>query len=293
MSFTTNSEHSNTRGFYTITHSTMAKHTFFCINDNCGRETPLYQTKCGACACPGCGETGATALGSDYCHTCLSVRDHPCNKAFVEYDDEDEFDIWCRADAVCRGCGIRIADGDEVCDGCRVQYSYDENASRCTCDDSGRMCEYCSEEYKEPCRGCGEYAHLWVDDRYCRGCYVKRYGCEFQKSVRVSDELKTELLADLPTEGDKWSFTPTGRRSSVASPPPLPPSPLEEPRTTQDILDQIDLITDKLDNTHMTEGQRADWERLLAVRKSEISDMRDGYDQDDLNKLDLQNRRGF
>jgi hypothetical protein len=265
----------------------MPSHTYFCINDNCGRETPLYQTKCGACACPGCGETGATVLGSDYCHTCLSVRDHPCNKAFVEYDDEDEFDIWCRPDAACRGCGIRIADGEEVCDGCRIQYSYDENVSRCTCDDSGRMCEYCSEEYKEPCRGCGEYAHLWIDDRYCRGCYVKRYGCEFPKSVRVSDELKSGLLANLPTEGDKWSFTPV---------PPLPPSPEPRHMSLESMRDEIAEIEERLE-TNMTKGQKDDWIWLLQNRRADLAEaekeMWAGYDQDDLNKLDLQNRRGF
>jgi hypothetical protein len=71
----------------------------------------------------------------------------------------------------------------------------------------------------------------------------------------------------------------------VASPPPLPASP-------RDIQDDIDHIIEKLETTQMTPDQTADWQRLLDTRKRELAEadaeMWEGYDQDDLNKLDRQ-----
>jgi len=225
-----------------FTTSTMAKHTFFCTEPNCSRETALSQSKCPMCACPGCGDIGATIVGSDYCHTCLSVRDHPCNQAFIE----------------------------DTCDGCTVQY-------RCTCDDSGRMCPSCDEESSDPCRGCGTHS-LW-DDRYCRECYEVRYGAG---NVRVSDEIKAGLLANLP---DKWSFTPAH--------PPLPPSPVRSPEELREIIAEIEARL----LTNMTKGQKDDWIWILQNRRTDLAEaekeMWEGYDQDDLNKMDLENRRGW
>jgi hypothetical protein len=47
----------------------------------------------------------------------------------------------------------------------------------------------------------------------------------------------------------------------------------------------------------LTKGQRDDWVWLLQNRRADLAEaekeMWDGYDQDDRNKLDLQNRRGF
>ena len=190
--------------------------------------------------CPGCGDRGATVLGSDYCHTCLSVRDHPCNRAFIE-------------DTSCLGCGIQVANGEDTCEGCAVQYS--DPASACTCSGGGRMCDHCTEEYKEPCRGCGEYSHLWVDNRYCRECYVDRHGYEFP-------------------------------------PPPLPPSPTRSPEELREIIAEIEARL----LTNMTKEQKDDWIWLLQNRRADLAEaekeMWEGYDQDDLRKMDLANRRG-
>jgi len=65
-----------------------SNHIFFCTEPTCNREVPLSNSKCPACACPGCGDVGATSVGSDYCHTCMSVRNHPCNRAFITYEHE-------------------------------------------------------------------------------------------------------------------------------------------------------------------------------------------------------------
>ena len=284
-------------------------HLFFCITSDCGN-TAVAGTMCAECmesvGCPDCGDTGATSLGSGFCHACMSVRNHPCNTAFVDYEhehtgrcwefhDEDEhrrrcgilrvvdpdWSIWCGVEGPCRGCGILLADGDDVCEGCRIQYSFDEDARRCTCDGTGRMCDLCAEEYAEPCRGCGVPSQLWTDNTYCRKCYVERYGDEFPKAVRVSDELKTELLANLPAEGDKWSFTP--------APPPRHTS-LESMRA------EIAEIEARL-KTNMTKGQKDDWIWVLQNRRGDLAaaekEMWEQYDEDDLRKLDLQNRRGF
>jgi len=200
----------------------------------------------------------------------MLVRNHPCNTGFIDYEcyregADAEWDIWCGSDE-----------------------------PHCTCDGTGRMCDFCSEEYKEPCRGCGVPSHLWTDDTYCRACYVERYGTEFPKKVRVSDEHKAELLANLPTEEDGWSFTPAF--------PPLPPSPLIEEALRQDwrTLDELRYIIAEIEvriRGGLTKGQRDDWIWILQNRRADLAEaekeMWEGYDQDDLNKLDLQDRRGF
>lgn len=223
-------------------------HLFFCSNASCSATVDIMNSICMNCwraktaflvpaaACPDCGDTGTTSLGTNRCAECESDHEHPCNTAFVS-DDEPH----------------------------------------CTCNDSGRMCDFCSEEYKEPCRGCGEYSHLWVDDMYCRTCYVDRHGYEFPpKVVRVSDELKADLLANLPTEDDKWSFTP-------AHPRPLSPSPLIEAagqtwHTLDDLRDIIAEIEERIANPDMlTKGQRDDWIWILQNRRADLAEAEKYY----------------
>ena len=257
----------NTQAIMSSITNTMSSHTFFCTETTCNREVPIANSKCPMCACPGCGDVGATIVGSDYCHTCLSVRDHPCNRAFVDYDhdhtgrcwefhdDDAEWDIWCGVDTPCRGCGILLANDEDVCDGCRIQYSFDEDASRCTCNGSGRMCQTCDEESSDPCRGCGSHS-LWSDS-YCLKCYEVRYG----------------------------PINPV--------PPPLPPSP--EPRHTslESMRAEIAEIEVRL-RGGLTKGQRDDWSWLLQNRRADLAEaekeMWEGYDQDDLRKLDRASR---
>lgn len=209
----------------------MSSHIFFCNETDCGNATTYYGATCYDCCrdrCPGCGDMGATVLGSDYCHACMSGCNHPCNTAFVS--DEPQ----------------------------------------CTCNrETGLMCDFCSEEYKEPCRGCGVNSHLWVDDRYCRDCYDERYGPP--RVVRVSDEHRADILANLP---DTWSFTPAPPRHTS----------LESMRT------EIAEIEARL-RTNMTKAQKDDWIWLLQNRRADLADaeggMWAGYDADDMRKLDL------
>jgi len=258
------------------TTNTMPSHLYSCHQTDCSNMTTDLGSTCDACRadwrrCPGCGDVGATVLGSNYCHECMSVRDHPCNKAFIEYphehtgrcgwsddgtricDDEAEYDIWC---------GVP--------------------EPRCTCDGSGRMCDHCAEEYAEPCRGCGVPSQLWTDNTYCRACFVARHGDEFPKTVRVSEELKAGLLANLP---DKWSFTPAHQ--------PLPPSPEPRHMSLESMRAEIAEIEVRL-RGGLTKGQRDDWVWLLQNRRADLAEaekeMWEGYDQDDLRKLDRMSR---
>jgi len=247
-------------------------HLFFCITSDCGN-TAVAGTMCTECmasvGCPGCGDTGATVLGSNYCHECDSKRNHPCNGWCPD----------CNLVAVvlpnlCHECQHKRDDvcvcdgGEEPCDHC-ARYRADEaeydiwcgvDQPHCECDSSGRMCDFCAEEYAEPCRGCGVPSQLWTDDTYCRKCYVERYGDEFPK---------TELLANPPA---KWSFS------------------------LQSMRDEIEEIEERL-KTNMTKGQKDDWIWLLQNRRGDLAaaekEMWEQYDEDDLRKLDLQNQRGF
>jgi hypothetical protein len=211
--------------------------------------------------------------------------DEPCDHCARYLADKAEYDIWCGVDCepthVCSGewdydLGYRVCDNsdDEDCP---------QHEPQCTCNrETGLMCDLCSEEYKEPCRGCGVNSHLWTDNTYCRACYVERYGYEFPKTVRVSDEIKAGLLANLP---DTWSFTPAH--------PPLPPSPPPRHTSLQSMRDEIEEIEARL-KTNMTKGQKDDWIWLLQNRRADLAEaekeMWAGYDADDLRKLDRASR---
>ena len=189
----------------------------------------------------------------------------------------------------CVGCGYygpALGDNNGYCPACWQQrFGYESPIA--VADETkphwcGHVdCQPCQSEYHEQCGGCGKNCDLW-DHRYCKECYDVRY--ENPVVVRLSDELKAELLANLPTEG-KWSFTAA---------PPLPPSPEPEHKSLGDYYDEIAKIKDKL-LTKMTPRQKADWQWLLERREAEVKehleDMWAGYDRDDLRKLDLMGRR--
>ena len=238
----------------------MSSHIYFCNETNCSNMTTSYDA-----TCPDCGDTGATVLGSNYCHECDSRRNHPCNGWCPD----------CNLVAVvppnlCADCQYKRDDvctcdgGDEPCDHC-ARYLADQAEyeiwcgvpePQCTCDGSGRMCDHCADEYAEPCRGCGVPSQLWTDNTYCRKCYVERHGDEFPKAH-----------------------------------PPLPPSP--EPRHTslESMRAEIAEIEARL-KTNMTKGQKDDWVWLLLNRRADLAEaekeMWEGYDSDDLRKLDRQ-----
>jgi hypothetical protein len=150
-----------------------------------------------------------------------------CRDCQQRIDEAAEYDVWCGVDA-------------------------DEPPPKCECDNSGRMCDPCSEEYKEPCRGCGVLAHLWTDDTYCRECYVARYGDEFP-------------AAPAPRHTSLQSM-----RDEIAE--------IEERLKTNMTKHQKD------DWIWLLQNRRGD---LAAAEK----EMWAGYDADDLRKLDLQSRR--
>jgi hypothetical protein len=240
----------------------MSSHIFFCNQTDCSNMTTSYDS-----ACPDCGDTGATVLGSNYCHECDSHRNHPCNGWCPD----------CNLVAVvppnlCADCQYKRDDvcmcdgGDEPCDHC-ARYLADQAEYEiwcgvpeppCTCDGSGRMCDHCADEYAEPCRGCGVSSQLWTDNTYCRKCFVERYGDEFPKTR-----------------------------------PPLPPSPPPRHTSLQSMRDEIEEIEVRL-RGGLTKGQRDDWIWLLQNRRADLAEaekeMWAGYDADDLRKLDMHMR---
>ena len=96
--------------------------------------------------------------------------------------------------------------------------------------------------------------------------------------MRVSDEIKAGLLANLPAEESGWSFTPAPPRHT----------------SLQSMRDEIAEIEERL-KTNMTKHQKDDWIWLLQNRRGDLAaaekEMWDQYDADDLRKLDLQLRR--
>lgn len=294
------------------------KHTFFCRDLDCEKEVEMSGKACedhetdSTSECPGCG-MDLYVGANGYCSHCwverFGTEAHVCSgewdyeRGIRVCDDRDHSscpqyaaaDGWCpECDTypvvlpnICERCQqkCKCDGGDKPCASC-IRYRTDKaeeeiwcgvGEPECECDGSGRMCDFCAEEYKEQCRGCGSYEHLWTDNTYCRECYVKNYGDEFPKTVRVSDELKTELLANLPAEGDKWSFTAAPRHTSLES-----------------MRAEIAEIEARL-KTNMTKHQKDDWIWLLQNRRGDLAaaekEMWEGYDEDDLRKLDLQLRR--
>jgi hypothetical protein len=244
----------------------MSSHVFFCNETDCSNMTTYYGATCYDCCeakwtrepvqmcepahCPGCDrEMWAVLLGtSGYCGPCWQQRygllacegesyctcngsEEPCDHCAQYLADKAEEEIWCGTDE-----------------------------PQCTCNrETGLMCDLCSEEYAEPCRGCGVSSQLWTDNTYCRACFVARHGDEFPQAH-----------------------------------PPLPPSP--EPRHTslESMRAEIAEIEARL-RGNMTQGQKDDWAWILQNRRADLAeaekDMWDQYDQDDLRKLDLQCRR--
>jgi hypothetical protein len=221
-------------------------HTFFCSEMDCSNETLRPDVRC-----MDCWESTLTREQPDY--------------------------------EGCVGCGYygpALGSNNGYCPACWQQrFGYESPIA--VADETkphwcGHVdCQPCQSEYHEQCGGCGKNCDLW-DHRYCKECYEKPV------VVRLSDELKAELFANLPTEGDKWSFTPAH--------PPLPPSP--EPRHTslQSMRDEIAEIEERL-KTNMTKGQKDDWVWLLLNRRADLAEaekeMWAGFDADDLRKLDL------
>ena len=312
-------------------------HLFFCITSDCGN-TAVAGTTCAECttwskACPGCGDTGATVLGSDYCHTCMSARNHPCVT--------QPADGWCpECDMytvvlpnICSRCQQKRDDvctcssGGEPCDHC-ARYLADEAEydvwcgvdelgepqcdggpscelcaePRCECD-GGPMCDLCAEEYKEPCRGCGMPSQLWTDDTYCRKCYVDRYGDEFPKPKPDVRTAREKIIADIVeiearlktkmTEDQKDDWIWLLQNRRGD----LAAAEKEIwGRSLEAMRVDVRAIEWRL-KTATTEDEKDEWIWLLQVRRGDLAaaekELWEQYDKDDLRKLDQANRHGF
>ena len=107
-------------------------HLFFCITTDCGN-TAAAGTMCNECAawsvaCLGCGDMGVTVHGTPFCHTCMSVGQHPSVIQYLAKKAEETICICHEENArACPPCSRRIANivkedictcdgGDEPCD---------------------------------------------------------------------------------------------------------------------------------------------------------------------------------
>ena len=115
--------------------------------------------------------------------------------------------------------------------------------------------ETLSHETSE-CPGCGNDMYCSANG-YCSNCWAERFGCEspishecygewdYDRGIRICDDEDYHHNCDVM--------------------PPLPPSPSQ----TSDLEGQLDAIEEKL-KTHMTIGQKADWEFLWHTTKSKL-----------------------
>jgi hypothetical protein len=206
---------------------------------------PCWTEQFGSDGCPACGVVGATVLGSDYCHKCHPKSDKPaadgwcpnceavtvvlpncCRECQQRIDDAAEYAVWCEPWEPNCTCATDLG---TPCSRCTSLDRLDQFPwpQKCECDNSGRMCDSCSEEYKEQCRGCGSYEHLWTDNTYCRECYVKNYGDEFPSAPRhtslqsmrdeiaeIEERLKTNMTKH---QKDDWIWLLQNRRGDLAA----------------------------------------------------------------------------
>lgn len=221
-------------------------------------------------------------MTSTHIYFCSSTN---CNMEVSNYNDicnECYVESVSTEPSDCPGCGEDILVGAHgYCADCWTdRFGADAYADERPHWCGKEDCEQCQSEYYEQCGGCGTNCNLW-NDRYCKACYDDRH---------------------------------------VAKVPVLPPSPEPEYRCPEDVRDDIEMITQKLQGTKMTPRQQADWRWLLGNRQEELARMelcpgcRDGalnqqghmvqggcldeperipwedYDQDDLRKMD-QNMR--
>lgn len=163
----------------------------------------------------------------------------------------------------------------------------------------------------EGCLGCGYYSTELADTNgYCGACWNQRFGCESPvphqcggcetcqlEYYEQCDDRYTPKCTNgcgPPAQGSTLCYTCINGERSAAYAVPLPPSPEPDYRTPDDLRDEIAVIEEKL-RYHMTISQEADWERLLVRRRVLLeqyeAEMWEGYDKDDLRKLDLQCRR--
>ena len=166
----------------------------------CGTDEPLYECQvCGELSAPGNSETAGWI-----CDECFE-------HAFNHHRNCHETRETC--------CCYRVQ--------CRVnELKPQDEAPQCTCNrETGLMCDLCSEEYKEPCRGCGVNSHLWTDDKYCRDCHRERYGVPEDKPVHKSLESMRAEIAEIEfcllgnmTKGQKddWRWILQNRRADLA-----------------------------------------------------------------------------
>ena len=275
-------------------------------------EVSIYGTECRDCSdgvssepseCPGCGED--ILIGANgYCAECWGERFdsielsycmgcgerspfienqhcHDCNDKRVEASQAIKT-WWMRLRSErydeYEGISCRCVGFGPLCGHCLDMLDEAPKPHWCGKQD----CEQCQSEYYEQCGGCGTNCNLW-DDRYCKACYDVRYVAKCTRGCGPT------------APGSKRCY------ECIDGPEPIRSPAYAEPevdyRTPEDLREELEVIMAKLRFPGMTIAQEADWERLRVNREVLLhkyeADMWEGYDQDDLRKMDLMNRGGF
>jgi len=216
----------------------------------------------------------------------------------------------------CRGCGVNshLWTDDMYCRSCYVERYGDEFPAAAAppgCVDCGKeysvglaldptRCPGCVLSAQFPCTGRRNSVTSPVAELFTRPCAVE--GCTTRALYYSMPPDVDEGPLILRCE-EHYEPLPVSPRSSCNecdrsengeyAEDCTDPTPA---RSLEDLRGAIAHIKEKL-KTRMTFGQNEHWERLLKFREKELAEneaeMWAGYDQDDLNKLDLQNRRGF
>ena len=157
-------------------------HLFFCITTDCGN-TAAAGTMCNECAawsvaCLGCGDMGVTVHGTPFCHTCMSVGQHPCVIQYLAKKAEETICICHEENArACPPCSRRIADivkedicicheeNARACPPCSRRIAKIVKEAICTCDGGDEPCDHYARYLADK----AEYA-IWCGVDECDDC---------------------------------------------------------------------------------------------------------------------------
>jgi len=184
---------------------------------------------------------------------------------------------------------------------------------------SGKACEDHETDSTTECPGCG--VELFVGaNGYCSYCWTERFGADspvvhvchgewdYERGIRVCDDRDHP---DCPQScQQKCTCDGSGRMCQTCDEESSDPcrgcgsrslwsdtyclkcyevryGPIPH-RTPDTVREEMSNIEEKLAmmGRGMTPGQYEDWHKLLRIREVELAEMWEGYDQDDLRKLD-------
>jgi hypothetical protein len=228
----------------------------------------------------------------------MSINTHTFYCSDLDCETEVEMNgLMCENHTVdeCPGCGIEAhLSGEGFCECCTWRLENDEAESKLTREPESWYRQNCECHHSPLCLECEVY-----------------YGCEdegpYDGRTYDCNNCRREFK-------NKYWRNQNLCRDCEDLPPPPPVSPILSEEAVLE--DEIEKIKEKLEHwsSGMTEGQIASWDALLLNRERRLRDMKcsgcrwnelnqqghmgpggcmwEGFDADDLRKLDLQLSRG-